>query len=474
MTLDRIRQLLLEGEGLTVEYKECVSSLGRSVWETVCAFSNRFGGHLILGVNDNGTILGVNRNAVKQMKKDFVNTLNNPQKMSPLLHLNLTETEIDGALILHVYIPPSAQVQSTNGRIFDRNEDADQDITKFADRITQIAITKSSAYTEREVFPYVTDNEIRFDLVEKAKKLATCRTAEHPWRGMEAKEILQSAGLIETDWRTGKTGYNLAAILLFGRDDVIRSCAPGIVTDALLRRDNVDRYDDRLYIETNLIEQYDALMAFISKHTNDPFVLIGDVRVSVRSWIARELVSNILAHREYSRAHLARLIIDREKIYTENWNRPKTHGQLDPNNFTPDSKNPLIAKFFMNIGYADQLGSGMRNMYYYSKLYSGKEPQLVEGDVFTTIVPLPSTMQVTPQVMPQVAPQVTPQDEVGSSLLKFCATPRSREEMQAFVGIMDRKHFRSAILKPLLASGRLKMTVPDKPNSRNQKYVRNE
>ena len=209
------------------------------------------------------------------------------------------------------------------------------------DRITQIAITKSSAYTEREVFPYVTDNEIRFDLVEKAKKLATCRTAEHPWRGMEPKEVLQSAGLIETDWRTGKTGYNLAAILLFGRDDVIRSCAPG--------------------------------------------------RVSVRSWIAREMVSNILAHREYSRAHLARLIIDREKIYTENWNRPKAHGQLDPNNFTPDSKNPLIAKFFMNIGYADQLGSGMRNMYYYSKLYSGKEPQLIEGDVFTTIVPLPST-----------------------------------------------------------------------------------
>jgi len=183
-------------------------------------------------------------------------------------------------------------------------------------------------------------------------------------------------------------------------------------------------------------------------------------------------VSNILAHREYSRAHLARLIIDHEKIYTENWNRPKTHGQLDPNSFTPDSKNPLIAKFFMNIGYADQLGSGMRNLYYYSKLYSGQEPQLVEGDIFKTIVPLPSTKQDTPQVTPHVMPQDTPQDEKANRILEMCVTPRSRDELQILVGVTDRKHFRNAILKPLLDSGKLKMTIPDKPNSRNQKYVR--
>jgi len=472
MTPTHIRQLLTEGECLTIEYKKCTDKLSTSVYETVCAFSNRYGGHLILGAEDDGTILGINRAATKQMKKDFANTLNNLQKTSPLLHLNFVEVEIDGKLLLYAYVPPSAQVQSTNGKIYDRNEDADQDITKFADRITQIAITKSSAYTEREVFPYVTDNEIRFELVEKAKKMATSRTTDHPWKSLSPKEILQSAGLIETDWRTGKTGYNLAAILLFGRDDVIRSCAPGIVTDALLRRVNVDRYDDRLYIETNLIEQYEALMGFIAKHTNDPFVLIGDARVSVRSWIARELVSNILAHREYSRAHLARLIIDHEKIYTENWNRPKTHGQLDPNSFTPDSKNPLIAKFFMNIGYADQLGSGMRNLYYYSKLYSGQEPQLVEGDIFKTIVPLPVTKQDTPQVTPHVIPQDTPQDEKTNCILEMCVTPRSRDELQTLVGITDRKHFRNAILKPLLDSGKLKMTIPDKPNSRNQKYVR--
>ena len=92
---------------------------------------------------------------------------------------------------------------------------------------------------------------------------------------MDAMEIFRSAGLYEDDKRAGKKGFNLAGILLFGKDEVVRSCAPGCVTDALLRRDNIDRYDDRRYVETNLIEAYDQLVDFIAKHTNDPFVLIG-------------------------------------------------------------------------------------------------------------------------------------------------------------------------------------------------------
>ena len=43
---------------------------------------------------------------------------------------------------------------------------------------------------------------------------------------------------------------------------------------------------------------------------------------------------------------------------------------------------------FLYIGYADKLGSGVRNLYKYSKIYSGKDPEFIEGDVFKIIVPL--------------------------------------------------------------------------------------
>ena len=62
-----------------------------------------------------------------------------------------------------------------------------------------------------------------------------------------------------------------------------------------------------------------------------------------------------------------------------------------------------------------------------------------------------------------------PVDE--QSLLAFCQQPRSREEMQAFCRIPGRKRFTANYLKPLLQSGRLVMTLPDKPNSKNQKYL---
>jgi ATP-dependent DNA helicase RecG len=391
MTPEHIKKLLAEGEGLTIEYKECVDGLNNSIWETVCSFSNRYGGHLIIGARDDGTPIGVNRNAVQQMKKNFVNMLNNPQKASPSLFLSLEEVELDGKLLLHVYVPISSQIQSCSGRIFDRNEDGDFNITNSSELVGQLSVRKSNQYTEREIFPYVTESELRLDLVERAKKMAVTNVSDHPWGNMEPTEIFRSAGLYEDDWRTGKKGFNLAAILLFGCDDVIRSCAPGCMTDALLRRTNTDRYDDRLMVETNLIEAYDQLVGFISKHSSDPFCLIGDQRVSVRSWISRELVSNILVHREYSKAFTAKLIIEKSRIYAENWNRSNVRGRLDPEDFTPESKNPLISKFFVNIARADNLGSGIRNLYKYTKLYSGGEPELIEGDVFKTIIPLSAT-----------------------------------------------------------------------------------
>ncbi|MCD8133718.1 MAG: putative DNA binding domain-containing protein [Clostridiales bacterium] len=57
------------------------------------------------------------------------------------------------------------------------------------------------------------------------------------------------------------------------------------------------------------------------------------------------------------------------------------------------------------------------------------------------------------------------------SLLDFCKTPRSREEVTEFMGF-SRYYVMEKIIKPLLASGQLEMTIPDKPKSKKQRYVR--
>jgi ATP-dependent DNA helicase RecG len=387
--IDKLRQLMRDGEGLAVEFKRCENELANNVFETVSAFSNRYGGYLLLGVEDNGGINGVNPAAVSSIKKNFANMLNNPQRFAPTLYLALEDAEIDGKVVLWCYVPPNSQVVMFGDRIYDRAVDGDIDITRNSMMVTHIHQRKMADYSERKVFPYAKEKDFEFErLMPKVRRLATNRLQDHPWADMTDMEIIKSAGLYQESLESGESGYNLAAILLFGRDEAIKSCTVNYVTDAICRRENLDRYDDRLMVTTNLIDAYDQLIEFVNKHTLDRFFLIDDHSISVRSKIAREIVSNLLVHRDYTSAYTAKIIIERDCIVTENWNLPRAPGRIDPNNFTPYSKNPLLANFFVNIGRADALGSGVRNLYRYTKIYSGGEPELIDGDVFRTIVPL--------------------------------------------------------------------------------------
>ena len=383
MTHEKMREMLSKDEKITIEYKECANQIHDSVYETVSAFSNRYGGYIIMGVKDGGIPIGVNRNAVKDLKKNFVNQLNNPNKMSPTLYLSIEEFEYEGMLLLYTYVPPTSTVEKCSGRVYDRNEEGDMDITDSPIQMENLYARKSNTYTESKLFPYVREEHLRTDLMEKVRRLISNNNPRHEWLKMSDKELLVSAGLYETDFVTGEQGYNLAAILLFGKDEVIQSCVPGYVTDALCRKENMDRYDDRLIVKTNLIESYEILMEFIAKHTSDKFYLVDNVRTSVRDLISREVVSNILVHRDFSSAFPAKVIIEKDWIRTENWCRPRRQGNILETEFTPYPKNPILARFFVAVGLADTIGSGVRNLYKYTPIYTpGGKPELIENDVF--------------------------------------------------------------------------------------------
>ena len=65
----------------------------------------------------------------------------------------------------------------------------------------------------------------------------------------------------------------------------------------------------------------------------------------------------------------------------------------------------------------------------------------------------------------------TPQVAIYDKILAFCATPHSKIEITEHCGYKNTKNFTQKYLRPLLDSGILKMTIPDKPNSRNQRYI---
>lgn len=389
----RLLNVINKKENSTTEFKEAKRALPKSLFETVCAFLNRNGGNIFLGISDNGKVTGVDKEFIDKMKKDFINLCNNPEKIEPTVYLNINEYQIDEKCVLHIYVHESSMVHRTAGNVFDRNQDGDYKVI-LPERIANIYARKQSFYTENKVFPYAEISDLREDLITRARKMAINNSNnDHAWRDMSNEELLKSLNLIERDLLTGKSGLTLAAILLFGKDTTILSALPHHKTDAIYRVNNVDRYDDRDDIRTNLIESFDRLMAFVEKHLDDKFYLDGVQRIDIRNKIARELCVNMLIHREFSNPYPAKLIIEKDFIKTENANRAKMIGNIDINAYEPYPKNPKIAKLFKEIGLADELGSGVKNMVKYTKLYSGGIPEFREDDIFRTIIPI--SKQVT-------------------------------------------------------------------------------
>jgi len=393
VNIETINSILTIGETAAVEFKRCGNGIESDVYETVCSFMNRFGGDIFMGVLDDGTVLGVPEKAAPDMVKNFISSVSNPALFSPTVYLVPEIMEYDEKrTIIHVHIPPSAEVHSYKKIIYDRVDDADVKVTATG-AIAQMYIRKQNIFTEKKIYPYAEFGDLRLDLLPEIRMMArnNAPNGKHSWTTMDDEELLKSAGLYGRDIATGEKGLNLAAIMLLGRDDVIQNVAPAYVTDAIVRKVNVDRYDDREIIKTNLVESYGQLLDFARKHLPDKFFLEDTVRKSLRNTIVREMVGNTLMHREFTSSYTAKFVIEKEQMYVENANRALRNGYITMDNLEPNPKNPIVASFFRNIGYADQLGSGVRNLFKYTKFYSGKEPEFKEGDVFRITVPLDDT-----------------------------------------------------------------------------------
>lgn len=61
-----------------------------------------------------------------------------------------------------------------------------------------------------------------------------------------------------------------------------------------------------------------------------------------------------------------------------------------------------------------------------------------------------------------------------NQILEFCKEPKSITEIMLYLGYKSNKTLKRIYIKPLLETGKLIMTIPDKPTSKNQKYIANK
>ena len=390
MDADKFKNDLILGETSSVEFKRCGNEVEHDVFESICAFLNRFGGDVYLGVLNDGTVVGVNANNAVAMMKNIVNVVGNPNVFKPSPYIEVDSFVWDSKTIIRVHVPVSGDVHSYRGDIYDRMGEVDVKVRATA-QIADLYMRKKGIYTEREVFPSLKLEDFRVDLLPLVRREAQNHLTDgkrHPWMDMDDEALFRASGLIDEDKATKEVGFNLAAVLLLGKDETLMRICPQYETDALLRVENVDRYDDRRIVRTNLLESYDELLEFSRKHLPAPFFLEEDKRLNLREIIVREMVANLLIHREFTSLDKSEFVIERERMYTSNPCNPMQDGRITPENVRPRAKNPIIAGFFREIGRADRLGSGVRNLYKYCKDYGGADPVFTEGNCFVISVSL--------------------------------------------------------------------------------------
>ncbi len=478
--INRIKNILKNKENSKYEFKLAEKGIPLSLYETICAFANTNGGEILLGVNDNGEIVGISDNKINVLKKNFVDCINNPQKNNPPLYLQIEECKINNKKILYINVPVSSSVQRCNNKIYIRNFEGDMDITHQQNEVARLYTRKQNTYYENQIIPELELADLRPDLISRARKRASIQKENHFWQEMNDFDLLNSASLYKKDFTTGQKGYTIACALLFGKDETIHSILPHYKTDLLLKIQNKDRYDDRDDVRTNLIDSFDRIMNFIQKHLPEKFYLnSSSSRINLRNIIFREVAVNLLIHREYSDHFPAKLVIEENKIYSENANKPYIHGNITLQNTSPFPKNPTIAKFFKEIGLAEELGSGIRNIYKYAQNYANYLPILIDGDVFKFELEhnlflikesaiKPNNPDKIKLLLDQARDQARDQAE---NILEFCKKPKSLKELMKKYNYKSRNKFKNYVLKPLLEKNLVTYTIPEKLTSPNQKYI---
>ena len=185
----------------------------------------------------------------------------------------------------------------------------------------------------------------------------------------------------------------------------------------------------------------------------------------------REALINSFCHKEYGTGQNNEVSIYKDRV--EIYNPGTFPAGYEPEDFIsgrerPIRRNPLIAQTLYYSKNVESFGTGLKRIadacdaagckYKFEVLKSG------------FVVVFYRTIEAEDDSLGGIT-QVTTQATTQDKILEFCAEARSKAEIAEHCGYRSIKHFTDKFLKPMLASGQLLMTIPDKPTSPEQRYV---
>ena len=479
MLPEELKELVLEVsrsrcERQNIELKRAGKGTPGKLYDTLSSFSNQTGGGVILfGIDEKSdyAIVGVYDAQDLQTK-----VTEQALQMQPVVRPVFTVAEIEGCTVVSAEIAECDMADKPcfyrgAGRLrgsYIRVGDADLPMTEY--EIYSYEVFRRKIQDELRIVERADSRSLSRDFL--SEYLSKLRRSKPNLAQLPEDRILQLQGITDQGKPT------LAGIVMLGEYpqayypqlSVTAMVVPG--TEIGDVGEGGERFIDNQRIEGTLKQMMDATLAFIRRNMKQATVIGEDGRRADRTEYpipaVREILLNALIHRDYS-IHTdqspIRVILYTDRLTVEN--PGGLYGRITVDELgtvAADTRNPFIAGGMEVLGETENRFSGIptiRN----EMAKAGLPPAVFENRRGSFLVTLynaaPNNIEKSP----------LPVTQTEAAILSYCSVPRSRKEIADHLGIETSTYVSHRYLRPLLESGRLLMTIPDAPKSKNQRYL---
>ncbi len=466
--MDALARQIAAGESETLELKRSTAQLPRA-GKTLCAFLNGGGGRVILGVADTGSVVG--QEVSDRTRRDIAAMLDRFEPPAPVEVEFVEVPDSDRVLIvLDAASDDESRPYLYDGRAYQRV----QSTTSVMPRETYEAMLLERAHARRrwENQPAVdvTLDDLDHEEILRTRDAAIRQRRISAGTSTDVGDILDRLGLRRAEVITQ------AAQILYGTrflPDYPQSLLQmGRFRGTKITGDILDNRQEHLHAFAMVREAVAWLDRILPLAAHfPPGEIFREDRQPVPAEALREIILNAVMHRDYTQpgGYVAIAVFD-DRIEVRSVGGLPRGVSAESLSGTHKSirRNPLIAGAFHRTGAVEIWGRGTNRVIEECQRHGIEAPIFEDRD---GVVYVTFRAQIGPEA------GLTPHAGLKSGLsrdqvqvLESAVDPRPLADLMAVSGRSSRTKFRNAVIKPLLESGLLEMTIPEKPRSSRQRY----
>ena len=462
----------IKAESQTVEVKLAHNGCPKRLYDTLSSFSNQDGGGIIVfGLDEKQGFEAVGVYDLQDLQKSVTEQCN---QMEPAVRGVFTFAEYEDKNICALEVPSVELVERPcyykgAGKVkgsYIRVGDADLPMTDY------------EIYSYESYKKHVHDDEREVERIDLSymdreildKYIVEKKQAKPKFSKLNEEQIYEMLN-IKRDER-----FTLAAVMnfalypqgVFPQLGITAVVVPGYSIGEL--GNSGERFVDNKRIEGTISEMLEEAMVFCKRNMKIKTIIDSKTgkrndRTEYPINAVREAILNALIHRDYS-VHTEgtpiqiNFFTDRLEIHSPGG----LYGRMTVEQLgkaRPDLRNPTLATMAESLNQAENRYSGIPTIRMEMKEYGLPEPEFKNGRNEFVVTLYNKEIE-------QKKIYLTLEDKI----VEFCKEPKSRKEIAEFLEIKTTTYAYSKYILPLLEEGRLGMTIPDIPASRNQKYYK--